>query len=65
MRLDHLLSKEHHPVKAGMEPTTPACGVGVLKGGDTGENDTGNGRLSEYTAVRRTESSESGAAGRL
>ena len=37
MRLDHLLSKEHLPVKAGEEPVLSACGSGVLEGGDTGQ----------------------------
>ena len=38
MRLDHLLSKEHHPSKDGMEPAARGCRVGVLIGGDTGEH---------------------------
>ena len=45
MRLDHLLSKEHLPAKAGEEPAAPGCGVGVLDGGDTGES-------SPTTAIR-------------
>jgi hypothetical protein len=36
VRLDHLLSKEHLPAKAGKEPALPGCGGGVLDGGDTG-----------------------------
>lgn len=44
MRLDHLLSKEHLPTKVGKEPALPACGGGVLDGGDTGEFFFGNGR---------------------
>ncbi|MBQ1046851.1 hypothetical protein KBX03_30590, partial [Micromonospora sp. C72] len=42
-RLDHLLSKEHHPPKGGMEPAPPECGGGVLNGGDTGKFGAGNG----------------------
>jgi hypothetical protein len=38
VRLDHLLSKEHLPAKAGQEPVPPECGGGVLDGGDTGES---------------------------
>jgi hypothetical protein len=43
VRLDHLLSKEHHSaVMAGMEPAPPdavsECGGGVLIGGDTGKS---------------------------
>ena len=44
MRLDHLLSKEHLPVKAGKEPAVLDCRTGVLDGGDTGESASGNGR---------------------
>lgn len=51
-------------MKAGMEPTSSECDDGVLKGGDTGQFDAGNGRLSEYTLARGKESSEFGAAGR-
>jgi hypothetical protein len=43
VRLDHLLSKEHHPSKGGMEPALPVRGGGVLDGGDTGEFFVGNG----------------------
>lgn len=32
MRLDHLLSKERHPSKGGMEPRLPVLGDGVLIG---------------------------------
>jgi len=37
VRLDHLLSKEHHPPVGGMGPAPPGGGGGVLEcGGDAG-----------------------------
>jgi hypothetical protein len=51
VRLDHLLSKEHHPSKDGMEPAARGCRVGVLNGGDTGEFFPGNGRVPASTAT--------------
>ena len=51
MRLDHLLSKEHHPPKGGMGPAARGCRVGVLNGGDTGKFGAGNGRETSSTAT--------------
>src|SRR5262249_37548970 len=45
VRLDHLLSKEHLPAKAGQEPAPAECVGGVLDGGDTGDAAVGNGLL--------------------
>jgi hypothetical protein len=49
VRLDHLLSREHHPPGwGGMEPAARACRVGVLVGGDTGGVGFGGCRSPEY-----------------
>ncbi|GIJ52455.1 hypothetical protein Val02_93410 [Virgisporangium aliadipatigenens] len=61
MRLDHLLSKEHLPAKAGKEPALSECDGGVLNGGDTGELLIGNGRPSRVSSSFGSAESDHGA----